>query len=498
VSSNKRENCNLPFAASLLPFYALFYTLYILCLGALALWLWQWLTRGHSKHGRKALSDSLGEMACLGLLLNYVLYLLLHESRELVWLIAVPASLGLMRLVKPCRALDSGRRHWKLGVLLLLFTPFVVATLYEPLHLLDARYIWYHHARAFWMFDYAELAPYLRDVYFTHSNYPKLLPVMGAQIAGVFGFWNDVLPKIASASLLMLFLLSACSFGRNFWITAAASFIMAPVFVLTGGYADGPLAVYALLVVAALASFMELANHPASYHPSRLNLHQTSCLRLALLASGVALNLKNEGVLFVACLLAAYVLFYWGRRGCHFPRLCTVVMLSRFVFKNRCWWPWWLAGLAPFVLWQVLSRHWGLENDLAINAGLMHNLAHRLPDLEAWKTYGVFLFIYAGNKIGWILLAASICVAAEYRYCGRLYAHSLLAYTVAALYFLAMTLVYFGTPYEMSWHLRTSVLRTMYLPMTLCIYSIVASASHLLASAPARSQKGVYKWPLTP
>jgi len=423
---------------------------------------------------------TLAEAACLGLLVNYSLYLLLHESRDMFWLLTLPAAFGLLQTAKLCLKVDFGKKYWKLWMILIVFLPFVVATLYEPLSLLDARFIWYHHARALWMFDYSELPAYLRDVDFTRSNYPKLLPVLGAEVASIFGFWNDVLPKIASASLLVFFLLGACCFGINYWLASGLIFAMAPVFNLTGGYADGPLAIYAMLSCAALAAF---ANEKSSIQRPRW-------MALALLGCGVAMNLKNEGLLFALCLIACYLILQKSLET--EATVSSEEATPATWFKQitaSCWnyikpnWPWLLAGLIPFLLWQGIYRYWGLENDLTLNHETLHRMGHRLLQVESWRLYFQYLFFYAGNKVGIVMLIASIVVYIERRICGRLSWQSALPYSVALLYFIAMSLVYFGTYHQMEWHLKTSILRTMLLPMALAIYASVESAWRLIASA---------------
>ena len=131
------------------------------------------------------------------------------------------------------------------------------------------------------------------------------MPILAAQAASLGGFWNEQLPKLALLLLLVPPLAVTVSYWRAGLATAALLFIvwvkLAPM--LTNGYMDGQLALYGLVCVLMIGSWLETG--------AKVDL------AIGVLFIGVALGLKNEGSLFgtslLVCLVPAAALAW--RRG---------------------------------------------------------------------------------------------------------------------------------------------------------------------------------------
>jgi hypothetical protein len=121
--------------------------------------------------------------------------------------------------------------------------------------------------------------------------------------------------------------------------------------------------------------------------------------------------------------------------------------------------------LGPFLLWNLYKYQWHLSNDLEIGAiQSFERIISRLTD-GSYKT----IFQYSFQQIkDALLLLGLLYLASNIRY-KSLVKESVPALMAAIIYYFGMISIYVSTPYDLIWHLNTSINRTM-LPVNGCIY----------------------------
>ena len=129
---------------------------------------------------------------------------------------------------------------------------------------------------------------------FSHPDYPKLIPAIAAQLAYLKGYWNEFLPKGSLLVMLVPLSLWVFSFRQKsatFILLVLMFFFSLGAAWLTNGYMDGYLAGYCGV---ALLSFGRY-----------LSERRDTDLYSGVCALGIAASIKNEGLLFGLCLVAA-------------------------------------------------------------------------------------------------------------------------------------------------------------------------------------------------
>ncbi len=172
---------------------------------------------------------------------------------------------------------------------------YVFRILLEPIQQWDARSVWFFQGKILY---YAQSLGNIWDwknFLFGNFDYPKLHALLAAQSAQLAGMWNEYLPKF---SLFLLLLPPLCFFAekakRNgFYLAFFIAALFVPGSLLWEGYMDGYFSLYALM---AIYFFCQTAK---TFHFERF--------LDGLLAAGVALSLKNEGLLLlVTCCVPTF------------------------------------------------------------------------------------------------------------------------------------------------------------------------------------------------
>jgi hypothetical protein len=328
-----------------------------------------------------------------------------------------------------------------------VYSLYYVETLSEPIQQWDARSIWFFHARMIWIDAALQQQtgwnhPSLR---FANPDYPKLVPSIAAQLAYLKGYWNEFLPKASLLVLLAPVMLWAFSFRRRglSFVLLILSFFLSLGYWLTNGYMDWYLALYcgvALLTLGRYASEQRATD-----------------LYSAICALGIAAAIKYEGILFSLCLIVTLTMMSPLYRQISPWRLAnrvrTDVSFAIVVF----------LAVAPTLLWAWEKRAWGLESALARDpSGSLAIVTNRLLDgptadfvLRAmtgqrtalWTVFEIFLVV------GMFTVGRGVTLSRG----------SLLSAVASVLYFCAMYVIYLSTP-DVTWHLFTSVYRTMMVP----------------------------------
>ena len=316
----------------------------------------------------------------------------------------------------------------------------------EPLLHWDARSIWFFHAKMIWTegalrqhagWNHPSLA-------FSHPDYPKLIPAIAAQLAYLKGYWNEFLPKGSLLVMLVPLSLWVFSFRQK-----SATFILLVLMFffglgaawLTNGYMDGYLAGYCGVALLSFGRYLSESRDT--------DLYSGVC------ASGIAASIKNEGLLFGACLIAA--LFLVGATSSEWT-------LSRFAKRIRT--DSQLAivlilSIVPTLMWTIDKRAWGLQNDLAGDpSAAFSRLSTRL--LDGFSAQYVLSYLTLRATTIWIVLGL-LAVIVIFSLAQRLTLHrgALVAAATAALYVGGLYIVYLSTPLDLTFHLSTSAARTM-------------------------------------
>lgn len=185
----------------------------------------------------------------------------------------------------------------------------------EPLMRWDARSIWFFHAKMIWVEGALGGEGWSHpSLDFSSPDYPKLVPAIAAQLGVLKGYWNEFFPKGSLLVMLVPLLLWVFSFRKksiSFFLLVLLYFFSLDGW-LANGYMDGYLAMYCGVALLLFGRYLSEGKD--------VDLHSAIC------AAGIAACLKNEGVLFGACLTATLVL-----RGARHP----VIGLRQFVRRQR-------------------------------------------------------------------------------------------------------------------------------------------------------------------
>ena len=395
-----------------------------------------------------------------GLLLNHSLALLLSDLKSSL---VVGCSLSVAALI--VLAAVQRRRLRKVISVQWLFLSFVLylACLYvvlaEPLDGWDARSIWFFHGKM--IFYNASIDAggdwTLSSIGFSHTDYPEMVPILAAQIASVAGYWNEYLPKMSLVALLLPALLLLFSiFGGKSWQTV---FIAVPLLFtgvwLKNGYMDGYLALYGGLAAFYLGRWLDNAN--------RMDLVS------GVLATGVVLDLKNEGMLYALIVTALLCSFLLSKRIRHAAQQSV---------RLREDLPLLIVALSGWVLWERKKQLFHLKNDLQLGFSSLETLLHRLSEGSLALILKSLYVTYDVNLSLGIFLLSLVWSVRKGRRPGR---GALFCALVAILYFAGIVMIYLATPFDLvSFHLPTGN-RTM-LPVHMLLLAASLSLFQLNGS----------------
>lgn len=379
-----------------------------------------------------------------GILVNYAFGMVLADPGIVVAAGAIVAIATLVWLAlrgqwTRSKLFGIGWGRWVLaGCLVLIFSG---AILFEPLQAWDARSIWFFQAKQIYYTGGLNIArDWTNPAYvFSHVDYPKLLPLLAAEFAHVWGLWNEYIPKASLLVLLLPVVLGLSGVVANLNLSAVfllGVFLFGGKELLWNGYADGYFALYGGLSLLFLARWLDKRSH--------LDLVS------GIIFLGVALNLKNEGTLLAVSALAGLFVFDFpgGRvaRSLGFPGLPACIWLAV------------LLTLAGYCAWSLTKLHWALQNDLQLGADSLRRAWERV-DQGGPGIVGQALLVQGGAGVaaGLLLLAALMARILKTHLSSAVWFPA----AVATLYLLGLFAVYMATPMDLRWHLSTSVERTV-------------------------------------
>lgn len=301
----------------------------------------------------------------------------------------------------------------------------------SPISEWDARSIWFFHAKIIGYSGSLYVPEIWRDpaINWSHVDYPKMLATLAGRASEIAGFWNDYLPKVALPLLILPAIVAVGALSSksisSCWLWGLM-IIGSPTAFHTG-YMDQFAAVY----IGLGALFVALWWDRPSMEP----------LLCALGSLAIAAQLKNEGTLGVAlCGGLLVVGWRWNR-----------VPLPRGSFLA--------AGLLVFsgsILWNFLIAQWDLRSiDPLLRAGFTDRILQR----GFSATQHIVSLSLLKHRL-WIPLTC-VVILLGYSRRARAWEPTYLPVILAVLYWAALLLIYLGTPYDLNWHLETSLDRTL-------------------------------------
>lgn len=379
----------------------------------------------------------------------------------------------------------TSRRTWETAILLIPAVAFPIAlaacaylfaalSVAEPNGGWDAWAIW--NLRARFLFRAGE---HWRDAFsgvliWSHVGYPLLLPATNAHLWSYFGR-DDVRGPIAVAFILTLATigLAVCSLCRLRTRTQGflAGLVLSAtnLFVEHGAsqYADIPLSFFYLATV--VLFFLHDSENESGY------------LALAGTMAGFAVWTKNEGVVFLLCLMTArlLVMLYWRQPGIR-RTLVTFLLGAAPVLGMLVFFKTWLAGpdiyqvgLRGFQQLMFGSRYiaaaQGLRAQLLIPGGWAFRLRNSL----------ILYLVLMGLKIDDPKIRRSVLTAC-----------AALSFTLSGYF-----VIYLIGPYDIKWWLDSSLDRLLIQlwPSVVFIFFMVVKAPEELLQS-HHTAAGSHKW----
>lgn len=437
-----------------------------------------WLIAGFAIHGslvycdkRTSLMREIPITLLSGIILNYSLMLIFQRLN--ISLVA-GIVLALIGLITWTISLRKRQYHWELTELKTGKLVGIILTLalvggsiiVEPLVYWDSRSIWFFHGKM--IFSAATLGVQAGwqepGVVWSHVDYPILIPSLAGQIGSIFGFWNDFLPKFS-----LLFALTPAIFWLFSFAKKNLGFILLYLVLpfsffphVWNGHMDGLLAFYFAL---ALLLYW------------RYEKDQNTLDLLAFLGcTFFLLSLKNEGLLAVIALVLS-VFFSRILQKKRFDREWFLKLNWRYILLI-------IAFSFPFILWSVLKQRWHLENDLGL--GTRDSLIRVIDRLSDGSLSQVIKTEFIWIKYN--LLVLILTLFAAFRWKISTIKELIPSLIASGLIFIGITIVYLETPRDLSWHLNTSVDRTMFLVNggLICAWFMVLSSIEQFVSGDAQ------------
>jgi len=318
----------------------------------------------------------------------------------------------------------------KLLLYIFLFALFWILT--EPIKAWDARSIWFFHAKRIFIDNnlYAQLDGYAD---WSHNDYPPLLPSLAASLAKSFGFWNEYLPRISVLlALFPILLILKWIFNNqlafNLWVLGI---LITCKISLINGHMDALLAIYIATGCLLLSQiYLNTKNKSQYYFP------------LILILSSLPL-IKNEGL--VATLIFMFLVMARINKETLYVIL-SILTLSIYLF-----------------FWKYHLILNSIHSDL-FTSDILTKFTQRALNPE-----DIVLIIKKVMKQLWFFLFIFFAFLIKKKKIEKI---TLIFICFILAYLAAIFLVYMCSPYDLNWHLKSSIKRTM-LPISVSILSML-------------------------
>ena len=316
----------------------------------------------------------------------------------------------------------------------------------------DARSVFGFHAKRIFLDDnlYAGFDKYMSELM---NAYPLLPASLSATLAQIIGHWNEIYPKSTNILVLLPALFIQCSFLKNnksilLWLMFILLFTARN---LVSGLMDGLVAMY--FVTNCLIIYNLFIEEHLIYGKNSVEINKN---KITLFFSGIFCGiilslLKNEGFVIIILLLLSTFLFK--------------IYLKKKIRKREIIFA--ILVFTPMFVWKLLATY----NDvyaLAIGFNSFDQMILRLSEINSYKL--VFRYLLLNEKFIIALLIFFFCIYKNFQNNKLVYSFVI---TNALMYYITLYIVYFSTPYDLSWHLIGSSTRVMpTMVMILIFFSI--------------------------
>lgn len=459
---------------SVLTLSATLIVLYLIGLG----WLLNyWLLKRHFFHLKiEEFPLLIVNLILSGLIINFTL-VLLFQNLEISILVGVTTAFGgLIHLFATVRRKINLRNigtnfqrpeWWLIGFsLIALYFILIIST---PIFEWDARSIWFLHGKMIYGSQTIGLEAGWQhpSIQFSHVDYPKLIAVMSAQIATLFGYWNEYLPKL---SLVFLFIPLAITLTSFLHQNKVYLLMLIPILWvgnwLWNGYMDGYLALYFGVGILLGYKFFSLKRF--------LYLQLSSTFLIT------CLYLKNEGQLAFLIAIIVFAIYVFLIKD-FLPTQKNKGNFENILFL--------IFQLIPFFLWAIYKLIFGINNDLEIGSqAFFHRIFERMSN-QSWS----IVLMEITDQIILPLTIFLILLIVLRNYDNGIAISPTFFGLTALLYTLSMIFIYLSTPYDLDYHLRTSVDRTM-LPVAVVLWlgSVVLIENFVISSFTTTHKQQLY------
>ena len=303
----------------------------------------------------------------------------------------------------------------------------------HPLLGWDTRSIWFFHSKILYFFNSSEIMTHLNReeiAFFSHSDYPKLQPFLGSLFAIPFSEWQEQIAK-ASLALLWTPVFTELIQLKNIKIKGISIFC---VLVLSGGQliagmTDWLLACYVLM---AFLIYFEDENRW---------LDSIALLSLPILIKAEGLVLSVLGISIILILKSG---LSWRSVFKHFAMTLKLVAVP----------------VLAFIVWKLLCAHYSIHNYLTNDpSAAIAKLMGRLTD--GGKSFWIFVdaFGYYNKIIKNMVYVALIRRLLIWK---KITHFEVAAFSFAGIYSCFLFFTYMATPFDLDWHLSTSIERTAF------------------------------------
>jgi 4-amino-4-deoxy-L-arabinose transferase-like glycosyltransferase len=316
----------------------------------------------------------------------------------------------------------------------------------------DAWAIWNLHARLLFRGGAEWLNLYTHTVYEGHQDYPLLLPSLVAAGWTMAGSESTLIPASLGALFtfgVVVLLVSSVSFfsgdARGFAIGLVLIGTTDFIWQGSGQMADVPLGFFILLTIVLL-------------HLSDKSEPKNFFLALSGMSAGFAAWTKNEGLLFIVCLVCAHFLanrMYKLRAAAWRETtmfLCGLIPVLLIVF----WFKFLLAP--PNDIFQDTSKFFGRLQDPS-----------RYREVSSYFLQAIVAF--GAGPISPLIAAGNFLVCFGRPRSNSTRAVGLLLMSMFAGYFM----IYIITPQDLQWHLRTSLNRLLLHLWPACLFCLACT-----------------------
>ena len=315
--------------------------------------------------------------------------------------------------------------HLKITLIILM-----IIVLGNPTHSWDAWAIWLFHAKRIF-FEQSIIAQLDGYAIIGHNDYPVIAPTFAASLATLVGGWNNIFPKLAF--LLMFFpplILSIKIFNVRYHLL----FLILTLFILNlyliNGLVDGLVAIY--FTLSSYLVYDIFINKQNSFY----------YLFIAFCFFVILSLLKNEGIVMVTILLSIMIIINISKKE-------MLQNYKKIIFL--------LFSLIPILIWKITCINYNVNNDI-INYNALNSLKNMIFNYSSFKL--IFKFLILDTKF--ILSIIFILLAFNFTKNKRIFYFSL---SIGVAYLFSLFMVYLMTPYDLTWHLSSSISRVI-MPLT--------------------------------